>query len=169
MGALVAHAGGRGGGRGQRRGGDSLEPPRVDATSPPSLEAGAHRGRGPGGTTDEPASPGIPARTVDSVCRCVVSATVDSKLRRGHPETVDPRSGEVSSLAYVDSSVATLRTSPATREARGPQTATATPEDGRRSSTARQTSLPACGLYHCRWLTSETGSPSDAVHAASPH
>ena len=26
----------------------------------------------------------------------------------------------------------------------------------------------AC-LYHARWLTSETGSPPDAVHAASPH
>ena len=35
----------------------------------------------------------IPARTMDSVCRCIISATVGSKLRRGHPETVDPRSG----------------------------------------------------------------------------
>src|SRR5262252_4140415 len=54
------------------------------------------------------------------------------------------------------------------RGARRTQTATAPLEDGRRSYTTRQTSLPAC-LYHSRRLTSETGSLPDAVHAASPH
>ena len=35
---------------------------------------------------------------------------------------------------------------------------------GRRHRLQRSTCL-----YHARWLTSETGSPPDAVHAASPH